>query len=175
MLFLGKSKRYLRKENAMLEEELEAVKKRYYIGNIVQKRNLTSSRDGFYSRIEEVPEYQKKWRKSFFEVHQDVAETYSQGNLSVTYLNRYKLSMKDEYVYLSFVVFCSSVVSTQDGPILSLEDPFGSIVSNPLKNTPIATAESWVNRILIASIGLHSYRNDYPINRIQTLKYSLYN
>lgn len=174
MLFLGRSKRYLLKENAMLEEKLEAVKKKYYIGNIVQKKNLVASRDGFYSNLEDVPKYQNKWRKSFFELHQDIAETHSEGNLSAYYLNRCKRSMKDEYLYRSFVVLCSSVVSTPDGPILYLEDPFGSIVSNPLKNTPIETAESWVNRILIASIGLHSYRDDYPINRIQTLKYSLY-
>ncbi len=174
MLNLYKSKRFLLKENALLEEQLDAIKRKYLVGNIVQKRNLVSSRDGFYSNIKEISNYRTKWKRSFFEIHQDIAETYSEGNLSSYHLDKYKQNMKDEYVYRSFVVLCSAVISSHDGPILYLEDPFGSIVSNPLKNTPLATAESWVNRILITSIGLHSYRNDYPINRIQTLRYSLY-
>lgn len=178
MIFLNKSIKLLRKENTILESQLESIKKKYLIGNIVQSKN-SYSRDGFYSNIGDVPNYDSKWKNSFFEVHQDIAETFSSGNLSTNCLNKYAykskcIEIKDEYTYDPFVALCSAVIPSQEGPKLYLIDPFGSIVSNPLKNTTLRTAETWINHILVAYIGLHHQKTDYPINRIQTLKYTLY-
>lgn len=180
MLFIGKSKNSLRKENNRLEKQLEDIKRKYRTGNIVQSKNAYS-RDGYYANIESLPDYQNKWKNSFFDLHQDIAEYFSSGVLSSRYLNYYQKTYhnsfgnaKGEYEYSQFVVHCSAVIPSDEGPMLYLEDPFGYIISKPLIHTSIETAKSWINRILVIDLGLHYKKNDYPINRIRTLKYTLY-
>ena len=173
-------KKSLLRENQILQIQLKRAKVRYLAGNVVQKRS-SLFRDGNYSDIEKVSDYKTKWINSFYDLHQDIAEAYSRGNLSPSLLryiqegdrhNNY--NPQHEYKYYPFVVHCSAVISNELGPVLYLEDPFGHIISRPLTWTSLETARSWANRLLIAHIGFNYKCKDYPINRIQTLKFSLY-
>ena len=176
-MILFRSKRSLIKENRILERELKVTKARYLAGNVIQNRRKYTRDDGYYSKIEDVPDYKSKWMNSFYDLHPDIAELYSDGNLSPGRLlnirewNRRDNYKKDTYNYIAFVVHCSAVISTAEGPVLYLEDPYGHIISKPLTWASLETAKSWANRMLIAHIGLNYIDKEYyPINRIQTLK-----
>lgn len=180
LIFLfGRTKRLIQ-ENSLLEEQLEKVKRKYLIGNKIQKLHYNSTRIGYYPELELLPDYPTKWKNSFFYLHQDIAEELTEGNLSSNYINtikkfrKYDYSSQNSYYYKPFVVHCHGVIPTEEGPMLCLEDPFGSIISRPLKNISLETAKSWINRMLVAYIGIHYEHEEFPINRVKTLKFTLY-
>lgn len=167
-------------ENNLLEEQLERVKRKYLTGNKVQELSMYITRTGYYSNLESLPDYSSKWKNSFFDIHQDIAEKYTDGNLSLRRIKfrreiaKYDYSSQNSYHYLPFVTHCCGVIPSDEGPMLCLEDPFGSIISRPLKWISLEEVKPWINRILVAYIGIHFENRDYPINRVQTLKFTLY-
>lgn len=178
-MFLKKRKISLIEENEILKEELERVKRKYLTGNKIQEVN-NWSRTGYYSNLESLPDYSTKWKNSFFELHQDIAEKYTKGNLSPRFIRirresiKYYYSIQDSYQYQPFVVHCYGIIPTDDGPMLCVEDPFGSIISKPLKWISLQEVKPWINRILITYIGIHYENTNYLINQVKTLKYNLY-
>lgn len=175
-----RAKKKLIYDNRILEEHLNKLKFKYKIGNLIQTKNYGTSRKGLYSDLDLLPNYIMKWKNSFYELHQDIAEEKSNGNLSDTniHVNKEKIKLFDIYQgpdnYMSFVVHCYGVIPSNKGPMLCLEDPFGSILTNPVPFISQEIAKSWVNRMLIADIDLNNEKDDFNIKRIQTLKYNLY-
>lgn len=155
-MFFSRRIKKLLDENIRLENLLEKVKLKYRVGDIVQEKyGYSRTRDGYYSNIENLQNYHSKWKNSFFELHQDIAETYTEGNLSAREFKnlRNKRRYNDfnkhkENTYTPYVVHCYAISpSEKNGPILCLEDPFGFITSRPLSWISYDTAKTWVNQM----------------------------
>lgn len=172
----------LENEVMILSRELNSKKDRFELRNNIQ--NLWDglrNRNGNYQRVENLPDFETKWKESFFVKHRLIAEKYSGYTLSKRGITKAKEEhieqpFRDEeaYIYVQVVVFVEAIIPTSTGIALKLSDPFGSILTDPLKNTSLEDASTWINRIIVAHIGFNYHKNNYPLKGFKLLKFSLY-
>ena len=127
------------------------------------------------------PFISEEWADSFFDKHTDVAEKNGNINLTpATYvqlesaLKQYSFRHKDGYIHIKLVANCDSIIMSKDGPRLQLSDPYGTIITEPLKiRLDHDQLSSFIGRILILSIQVHkSNVRAFHVTRIQRTKYA---
>lgn len=181
---LLEKKHKLQQEVEELERTLEKKKMAFELRNNIQKlgNNGLSNRDGIYGDINQLSDYETKWKNSFFVKHRLIAEKYGRFNLSqdlIQYLKEthynapYRGTILDDYFYGTIIVFVEACIPTSKGPVLKLSDPYNSIFTEPIK-MEFSEACNLIDRIIVANIGFHYNNNKHPLKGFRLLKFTLY-
>lgn len=122
----------------------------------------------------------EEWSNSFFDKHGDIAE--KNGNINLTpatfiqlesAFKQYSFRHKDGFIHVKLVANCDSVIMSKDGPRLQLSDPYGSIITEPLKiRLDHDELSSFIGRILILNIKVHKNNvHAFHVTRVRRTKY----
>ena len=76
--------------------------------------------------------------------------------------------------YNRYALYCKMSKSTENGPMLILEDPFGVIISNPIPNITNEEAAQLVGRILFLTMTIFPKLNRCTISSIRRTNLELY-
>lgn len=86
-----------------------------------------------------------------------------------------KIDEKESTV-MTIAMHCDTILSTDDGPVLILSDPYKTIKTKPLTKINYETTISWVGRILLVKIIVPrtaKTENTFEVKGVTVLKYTL--
>jgi len=171
---LIKKRDELKTENTNLKIELANKEYNSKINDIIKSfKNYSGQRGGKYKDIIFLPDYESKWKGTFFDVQRPLIE-----RLNAWPINRLNLLKQGVFSHLKefqipLIGHCDMVCSTKSGPIIRITDPYGSVTFAPLKKTTYETALTWLGRILIVHSIYRPERKSPIAARIQTLSFML--
>lgn len=170
----------LLEENKQLQLEYNDKRRNSEINDVISTiKNRTKPRGGKYRNLIFNPEYQTKWKGTFFDTQRplieslnayplDHIELFEDGN----YNNPYAHPLKERSGKL--IGYCDMIAPSKYGPVIRISDPYGSYTFPPLQRTPFEEACKWRGRILIVD-ALFQYGKKTPqIMNIKVLSFTLY-
>lgn len=115
--------------------------------------NVTKHPAGWY---ESVPE---PFKGSVYETYRREIEGIVQGNLSEKVLSKFREnalylnSVENELKHINpvMVLYCDSIINSEQGPRLILSDPYGTITTTPMENVSYDLAKNWIGLVLVCN------------------------
>jgi hypothetical protein len=90
-------------------------------------------------------------------------------------LDKYREQNKDSNVSGKFVLVCEMVQPYNKKPILILNDPFGSVITTPLKHLSLKSAYNLIDHLLIVDLEfIERNDNQVRLNSIETTPFTKY-
>lgn len=178
-----------KQERFEFRNKLQNIKKFYQ--KDINVSNL-QPRNGVYEFMEREKNYVTKWKNSFFNQHRLIAETYSSMSLHPRFItraksmqtwmpikveNRNRLNNKycyENYNYYEMILVCEAIIPHQEGIVLKLSDPFGTILSQPSNKLTLESANEFIDKLLYLKVGFHNEFELTPIKNVQFIKFPLY-
>lgn len=178
-----------KQERFEFRNKLQSIQKFYQKGS---NTNIYQPRNGIYEFMERENDFDTKWKKSFFNQHRLIAETYSSMSLHPRFIkiakslqswmplqDEYKRHLEDKYCfenynYYEMILVCEAIIPHKDGPVLKLSDPFGTILSQPSSKLTLNSAVDFLDKLLYLKVGFHDKFELTPIKDVQFIKFPLY-
>lgn len=167
-------------ENAKLKTELKNKEYNSKVNDIIKSiNNYSGQRGGKYKDLIFHPDYETKWKGTFFDVQRPLIEKlnaypinrlelYKQGSSN----NPFAKSPYEERPG-SLIGYCDMVVPTKAGPVIRITDPYGSVTFPPLKFTSYESAVNWLGHIIIVH-ALYKFESKNPeVKEVQALSFTL--
>lgn len=138
-------------------------------------------RGGTYWNICNIPDYQTKWKNSFFDVQNLYIESLQAISLDIftTIECNYKGNpfIQRELPYKANIIgYCDMVRNTSQGPIIRLSDPSGKYTPPPIKD--IAYEDIYTmfqqKRIILMTLIIHTGKQMVNIKEFKPLNYQLF-
>lgn len=181
LITLTEKRDNLLQDNMRLRTELDNKTHNSKVNDIIESiKKYQGPRGGKYNDIINLPEYETKWKGTFFDTQRPLIEqlkAYPINRLEL-YKEGYSNNPFTPNIYVDLpgelIGHCDMVAPSKYGPVIRITDPYGSVTFPPLKKTPYETAINWLGRILLVE-ALYKYERKNPIvTRVQVLMFTLH-
>ena len=126
----------LQQEVDQIEEDILMQRERLHLLYTIKDiHNGIGLIGGIYRRLEKLPDFEHKWKDSFWGINRLLLEQiggYTLEAESLSYARQVQENnpySPDSFFYFNSVVLVESVLTTKDGTHFLLSDPFGSIIA----------------------------------------------
>lgn len=138
-------------QKSMLQKELDKIDEEETFA--ISKSINYNSMDRFYRRLP------MGWLDSVYCSRRDVLLRFISSTLSTVDLKRdvYRLKYASgvrKIPYQYYALLCESALSTEEGVVLFLRDPYRRVHTQPIENIDSMKVENWVGRILVVKVRL---------------------
>lgn len=136
-------------------------------------------------KIKKLPDYESRWKNSYYERHQVECENINDGilekedmeeSLQIAEHSPFRTTEPEKYfIPLTTVCVLEGIVHTPSGPMLTLSDCYGSVTTEPVDEALLPEDyENKTGHMFTISIKYNKYHKYVILEKIMEMPYTLY-